>query len=112
MKKAFIIVVILLLAAGGAGWYFYDKEQKREAAERAAHDSIRRARDLENARLAAIDQARRDSLDAFEKTHSPAVIREALSKLLDEEVMNGRNRMSGDNWSERRQLVGAHQDIA
>ncbi len=105
MKKAFIIVVILLLAAGGAGWYFYDKEQKREAAERAAHDSIRHARDLENARLAAIDQARRDSLDAFEKTHSPAVIREALSKLLDEEVMNGRNRMSGDNWSERIKIL-------
>ena len=105
MKKAFIIVVILLLAAGGAGWYFYDKEQKREAAERAAHDSIRHARDLENARLAAIDQARRDSLDAFEKTHSPAVIREALSKLLAEEVMNGRNRMSGDNWSERIKIL-------
>ena len=105
MKKAFIIIVILMLAAGGAGWYYYDREQKREAAERAAHDSIRRARDLENARLAALDQARRDSLNAYEKTHSPAVIREALMKLLADEVMNGRNKMSGDNWTERIKIL-------
>ena len=105
MKKAFIIIVIIMLIAGGAGWYYYDREQKRVAAERAAHDSIRRARDLENARLAAMDQARRDSMNAFEKTHSPAVIREALSKLLSEEVMNGRNRMTGDNWSERIKIL-------
>ena len=105
MKKAFIIIVIIMLIAGGAGWYYYDREQKRVAAERAAHDSIRKARDLENARLAAMDQARRDSMNAFEKTHSPAVIREALSKLLSEEVMNGRNRMTGDNWSERIKIL-------
>ena len=105
MKKAFIIVVIIMLIAGAAGWYYYDKEQKREAAERAAHDSIRHARDLENARLAALDQARRDSIDAYEKTHSTTVIREALSKLLSEEVMNGRNKMSGDNWSERIKIL-------
>ena len=90
MKKAFIITAIIMLIAGGAGWYYYDKEQKRQAAERAAHDSIRHARDLENARLAALDKARRDSLDEYEKTHGTAVIREALLKLLDDEVMTGK----------------------
>ena len=105
MKKAFIITAIIMLIAGGAGWYYYDKEQKRQAAERAAHDSIRHARDLENARLAALDKARRDSLDEYEKTHGTAVIREALLKLLDDEVMNGRNKLSGDNWSERIKIL-------
>ena len=105
MKKAFIITAIIMLVAGGAGWYFYDQEMKRQAAERAAHDSIRRARDLENARLAALDKARRDSLDEYEKTHSPAVIREALTHLLDAEVMSGRNKISGDNWSERIKIL-------
>ena len=105
MKKAFIITAIIMLIAGGAGWYYYDKEQKRQAAERAAHDSIRHARDLENARLAALDKARRDSLDEYEKTHGNAVIREALIKLLDDEVMSGRNKMSGDNWSERIKIL-------
>ena len=105
MKKAFIITAIIMLIAGGAGWYYYDKEQKRQAAERAAHDSIRHARDLENARLAALDKARRDSLDKYEKTHGTAVIREALLKLLDDEVMNGRNKLSGDNWSERIKIL-------
>ena len=105
MKKAFIITAIIMLIAGGAGWYYYDKEQKRQAAERAAHDSIRHARDLENARLAALDKARRDSLDEYEKTHGTAVIREALLKLLDDEVMSGRNKLSGDNWSERIKIL-------
>ena len=105
MKKAFIITAIIMLIAGGAGWYYYDKEQKRQAAERAAHDSIRHARDLENARLAALDKARRDSLDEYEKTHGTAVMREALLKLLDDEVMSGRNKLSGDNWSERIKIL-------
>ncbi len=64
MKKAFIIISILLLGGGGTGYYYYDKEQKRIAAEEAYHDSIRHARDLENARLAAIEKAHRDSLAA------------------------------------------------
>ena len=105
MKKAFIIASVILLVSGLAGWYFYAKEQKRVAAERAMHDSIRRARDMENARLAALDKARRDSIDAYERTHSTEVIREALMDLLAQEVMNGRNKLSGDNWSERLKIL-------
>ena len=33
------------------------------------------------------------------------MIREALLKLLDDEVMSGRNKLSGDNWSERIKIL-------
>ena len=101
MKKAFIIIVVLMLIGGGAGYYFYDREQKRIAAEKATHDSLRLARELNNARLAALEKAHRDSLAEYEKTHSPQVIKAIAEKMIDEEMMSGRNRIGGSNWSER-----------
>ena len=101
MKKALIIITILLLIGGGTGYYFYDKEQKRIAAERAERDSIRHARDVENARLAAMEKAHRDSISDYEKTHSRDVIRAFAEKLVHEEMMSGRNHVGGKNWSER-----------
>ena len=80
MKKAFIIITILILAAAGTGYYFYDKHEKQVAYERFLRDSLRQARELENARIAAIEKAHRDS---------------------EEEVMSGRNHIGGKNWSER-----------
>lgn len=105
MKKAFIIIVILLLAAGGAGYYYYDKEQKRVAAERAARDSIRQARDEENARLAAIEKAHRDSIALFDKTHSKAAITQAAEELIKQEFLSGRNHVGGKNWTERMNIL-------
>ena len=105
MKKVFFIVVIFLLAAGGAGYYYYDKEQKREAAERAVRDSIRHAREVENARLAAIEKAHRDSIAVFEKTHSKAAIAAAAEDLIKQEFISGRNRVGGDNWTERMNIL-------
>ncbi len=101
MKKAFIIIFVLMLVGGGTGYYFYDKEQKRIAAEKATHDSLRKARELNNARLAAMEKAHRDSLAEYEKTHSPEVIRRIVEKMISEEMMSGRNRINGSNWSER-----------
>ena len=101
MKKAFIIIVVLMLIGGGAGYYYYDREQKRIAAEKATHDSLRLARELNNARLAALEKAHRDSLAEYEKTHSPQVIRAIAEKMISEEMMSGRNRIAGSNWSER-----------
>ena len=105
MKKAFIIIFILLLIAGGAGYYYYDKEQKRVAAERALRDSIRQARDLENARLAAIEKAHRDSIAAFEKTHSKEAIAAAAERLIRDEFLSGRNHVGGNNWTERMNIL-------
>ena len=101
MKKAFIIIVVLMLIGGGAGYYYYDREQKRIAAEKATHDSLRLARELNNARIAALERAHRDSLAEYEKTHSPQVIRAIAEKMISEEMMSGRNRIAGSNWSER-----------
>ena len=101
MKKAFIIISILLLGGGGTGYYFYDKEQKRIAAEKAYHDSIRHARDLENARLAAIEKAHRDSLAAYEKTHAPVIIADAAERLINDELLSGNKHCGGSNWTER-----------
>ena len=101
MKKAFIIISILLLGGGGTGYYFYDKEQKRIAAEEAYHDSIRHARDLENARLAAIEKAHRDSLAAYEKTHAPVIIADAAERLINDGLLSGNKHCGGSNWTER-----------
>ena len=101
MKKAFIIITILILAAVGTGYYFYDKHEKQVAYERYLRDSLRQARELENARIAAIEKAHRDSIAAYEKTHSPDVIKAMAEKLIEEEVMSGRNHIGGKNWSER-----------
>ncbi|MBO4821666.1 MAG: hypothetical protein J5548_09415 [Prevotella sp.] len=105
MKKAFIILAILFLAAGGAGYYYYDKEQKRIAEERAVRDSIRHARDVENARLAAIEKAHRDSIAVFEKTHSKAAITAAAEELIKQEFLSGRNHVGGKNWTERMNIL-------
>ena len=101
MKKAFIIITILILAAAGTGYYFYDKHEKQVAYERFLRDSLRQARELENARIAAIEKAHRDSIAAYEKTHSPDVIKAMAEQLIAEEVMSGRNHIGGKNWSER-----------
>ena len=105
MKKAFIIILILLIAAAGTGYYFYHQEMERQKAEKAAHDSIRHARELENARLAAIDKARRDSTAAYEKTHSTQVIKLRMEQLLRDEMRNGRNHVGGKNWSETMNIL-------
>lgn len=105
MRKAFIIIAILLLSAGGAGYYYYDKEQKRVASERVARDSIRHARDVENARLAAIEKAHRDSVALFEKTHSKAAIMAAAEDLIKQEFLSGRNHVGGKNWTERMNIL-------
>ena len=105
MKKAFIIIGILLTAAIGTGYYFYHQEMERQKAEKAAHDSIRHAREVENARLAAIDQARRDSAAAYEKTHSTQVIKLRMEQLLRDEMRSGRNHVGGKNWSERMNIL-------
>ncbi len=101
MRKALIIVTILVLACAGAGYYFYDKEREAEAQERAQRDSLRRARQLEVARAVAMDRAHRDSLAAYEKTHSQAVVCKVAERLIAEEFMSGRNHVGGRNWSRR-----------
>ena len=97
MKKAFIIITILLVAAAGAGYYFYHQEMERQRQEKAIHDSIRHAREVENARLAAIDKARRDSSAAYELTHGTQVIKLRMEQLLRDEIRNGRNHVGGKN---------------
>lgn len=101
MRKAFALIISLLLIAGGTGYYFWDQNQKRVARERFVRDSLRQARDLENARLAALEKAHRDSLAEYEKTHSRAVVRAIAEKLINDEMMSGRNHVGGKNWSER-----------
>ena len=105
MKKAFIIITILLVAAAGAGYYFYHQEMERQKEEKAIHDSIRHAREMENARLAAIDQARRDSSAAYESTHSTQVIKLRMEQLLRDEMRSGRNHVGGKNWSEKMNIL-------
>lgn len=112
MKKALIILAVLLVLGGGAGYYFYDKEQKRVAAERAERDSIRQARELENARIAAMEKAHRDSLAAYERTHSTAVIRAVVERLVHDEMLSGRNHVGGRNWSERINILREQCDNA
>ena len=101
MKKAFIIILALLLIGGGTGYYYYIKNQREIAHERQMRDSLRQARALENARLAANEKAHQDSLLEYERTHSPAVIRAVAEKLVYEEMMSGRNHVGGLNWSKR-----------
>jgi uncharacterized protein YxeA len=105
MKKAFIIITILLVAAAGAGYYFYHQEMERQRQEKAIHDSIRHAREVENARLAAIDKARRDSSAAYELTHGTQVIKLRMEQLLRDEIRNGRNHVGGKNWSEKMNIL-------
>ena len=101
MRNALIIIALLIIIGAGTGYYYYDKEQKRIASETATRDSLRQVRELENARIAAMEQAHRDSIADYEKTHSPAVIRRYAEQLITEEMMSGRNRVGGKNWSER-----------
>ena len=101
MKKAFIILLALMLIGGGTGFYYYEKNKREAAQERHLRDSLRHARKIENARIAAMEKAHRDSLAAYERTHSPAVIRAVAEKLVDEEMMGGRNHVGGRNWSRR-----------
>ena len=105
MKKAFIIITILLVAAAGAGYYFYHQEMKRQKEEKAIHDSIRHARDVELARLAAIDSARRDSSAVWERTHGTQVIKLRMEQLLRDEMRSGRNHVGGKNWSEKMNIL-------
>jgi len=103
MRKAMIILTVLVLLGilGGTGYYFYDKEQKRQIAEQMAKDSIRRARDAEIAHWKAVEQARRDSAAAYEKTHAPEVLMKRMEQLLKDEILNNRNHVGGKNWTER-----------
>ena len=101
MKKALIIIAVFILISGGTGYYFYDKHERKVARAQFLRDSLRQARDLENARIAAIEKAHRDSIAAYEKTHSPDVIRAVAEKLISEEMMSGRDRIGGKNWSSR-----------
>jgi len=105
MKKAFIILLALLLAGGATGYYFYAKQQREEERERMIRDSMRIARQQENAHYAALERAHRDSLADYERTHSPAVIRAVAQKLIYEEVMSGRNHVGGSNWSRRMNIL-------
>ena len=105
MKKALIIIVLLMAIGGGAGYYYWDKEQQRIAHEQAVRDSLQRLQDLENARLAALDKANRDSLARYAATHSPAAIRAAAERLIKEEFLSGRNHVGGDNWTERMNIL-------
>ena len=100
MKTRTIVILLTLLTLAGIGicYYFYDRYQKA-IAEEELRDSIRRARLEENARYAAIDQARRDSIALYQKTHSQEAVRRSIEKIIDAEIMTGRNKTEGENWS-------------
>ena len=89
----------MVAIGGGICYYFYDN-YKKAIAEEELRDSLRRVREAENARYAAIDAARRDSIARYERTHSQDVIRKRLESIIEEEMMSGRNRATGKNWSE------------
>ncbi len=101
MKTRTIVLILFLMVCIGGGicYYFYDNYQKA-LAEEELRDSLRRLREEENARYAAIDAARRDSIAQYERTHSQDVIRKRLEKIIEDEMMSGRNRATGANWSE------------
>lgn len=100
MRQRTVILLLLALILAGAGicYYFYN-DYKQELAQEALRDSLRRAREEQNARYAAIDQARRDSIARYEKTHSQNVIRKRLDRIIEVEMMSGRNRTEGPNFS-------------
>jgi len=99
-RNVVLILLLLLCIGGGICYHFYNNYQKA-IAEEELRDSLRRMREAENARYAAIDAARRDSIARYERTHSQDVIRKRLQDIIEEEVMSGRNRTSGKNWSEK-----------
>ena len=107
MKKSAIITIIILIllaAGGGTGYYFYDKHEKQKIADSIAHDSIRRAREAELARWAAIEQARADSAAAWERTHGPLVLMARMEELLKTDILK-RNQVGGKNWTERMNIL-------
>ncbi len=108
MKKSSIIIIVLLIllfAGGGTGYYFYDKHRKKEIADSIARrDSIHRAREAELAHWRAIEQARKDSIAAYEKTHAPIVIMSRMEELLKSDILK-RNRVGGSNWTERMNIL-------
>lgn len=99
-----IIIFILLAAGGGTGYYFYDKHQKQKIADSIAHDSIRRAREAELARWAAIEQARKDSAAAWDRTHGALVIMARMEELLKKDILK-RDQVGGKNWTERMNIL-------
>ena len=99
-----IIIIILLAAGGGTGYYFYDKHQKQKIADSITHDSIRRAREAELAYWAEIEQARRDSAAAYERTHGQLVIMTRMEELLKTDILK-RNQVGGKNWTERMNIL-------
>ena len=109
MKTRNVVLILLLMVAIGGGicYYFYDN-YKKAIAEEELRDSLRRVREAENARYAAIDAARRDSIARYERTHSQDVIRKRLESIIEEEMMSGRNRATGKNWSEDMNKLYAH----
>ncbi len=97
-RNVVLLLLLLLCIGGGICYYFYDN-YKKAIAEEELRDSIRRVRMEELARYAAIDEARRDSIARYERTHSQEVIRKRLDDMIEQETMSGRNRASGRNYS-------------
>lgn len=100
-----IIIIILLAAGGGTGFYFWNKHRKQvEADSIARRDSIRHAREAELAYWAAMEQARKDSTAAWERTHGALVIMSRMEELLKTDILK-RNQVGGKNWTERMNIL-------